>query len=550
MNQRSLIIGLDSATFDVIDGLIGEGRLPNLAEICRCGVRSRMLSTFPPRTAPAWVTCMTGQNPGMHGVFDFWFRRLEGYDLVETGLVTTASYAGRTVFDVLSRSGKRVAALFVPMTFPAWDVNGVMVAGPPLTPESVSGICHPPAKYQELGIKHDLHLHPPSLKDPRVQARTVKDLLDMENARAQAALQVWQEEDADCLMFVLEALDIVQHRLWKAFKQGGDHPFKDTIPRFYENVDRIIGRFMGAAGEDDLLFVISDHGMTAHPEVSFNTNAWLASAGWLRFSSRKARSSQLLRSSRDLFYRLMPQAYDKLKESIKGSGTAMGKKLRMASQGGSAIDWAKTAAWRIQMADPPLDGIMLNIEGRQPQGLIQPHRAQQTAQQIADSLLQVKEPSSGLPVVRKVYSKEEVYRGPYADEAPDLVVEFQAGFKADAGLHSGVFSATPAKKVELQSGTHSPQGIFLARGKPFAPGIEADLMGIADFAPMLLYSMGHSIPSFMDGRVHPQFFKTEFFQSHPPQIQEIELESIAEQAGYTAQEEAEMEDKLKNLGYL
>ena len=68
---RTLIVGIDGATWDVIDPLMAAGRMPNLARLVKEGARAPLNSTTPPMTLPSWSSMLTGTNPGKHGIFDF-----------------------------------------------------------------------------------------------------------------------------------------------------------------------------------------------------------------------------------------------------------------------------------------------------------------------------------------------------------------------------------------------------------------------------------------------------------------------------------------------
>ena len=72
---KSLILGLDGATWDVIKPLAEEGKLPTLKKLMEEGVWGNLESTIPPVTGPAWVSFATGRNPGKTGVFDFLNRK-------------------------------------------------------------------------------------------------------------------------------------------------------------------------------------------------------------------------------------------------------------------------------------------------------------------------------------------------------------------------------------------------------------------------------------------------------------------------------------------
>ena len=74
------IIGIDGATFDIIQPMIAEGELPNIARILNEGAFGDLESEKPPMTPPAWTSMFTGLNPGKHGVFHFIGRELGSYN--------------------------------------------------------------------------------------------------------------------------------------------------------------------------------------------------------------------------------------------------------------------------------------------------------------------------------------------------------------------------------------------------------------------------------------------------------------------------------------
>ena len=77
MSTRTLIVGLDGATWVLADRFMAEGRMPVLQRLVREGCRADLMSTTPPMTLPSWSSILTGCNPGKHGIFDF-TRRVPG----------------------------------------------------------------------------------------------------------------------------------------------------------------------------------------------------------------------------------------------------------------------------------------------------------------------------------------------------------------------------------------------------------------------------------------------------------------------------------------
>ncbi len=160
MSRRTVIFGLDGATFDVIDPLLAAGRMPALAALIARGVKAPLRSTVPPVSAPAWVTFLTGKHPGKHGVFNFQNLDARRYSGFSETLVNSSFFRGTTLLDhVGAAGGIRQLAYRVPMTFPAWDVpNAIVVSGPPV-PDRRRAYARPVAVETELGtvspLSHD-----------------------------------------------------------------------------------------------------------------------------------------------------------------------------------------------------------------------------------------------------------------------------------------------------------------------------------------------------------------------------------------------------------
>ena len=94
--MKVFVLGLDGATWDVLEPLIQQGLLPNLARLREQGSSGSLRSVFPPLSPVAWTGVMTGKNSGRHGIFEF----LEhGHDplrgRVNSSRRSSRSYCGR-----------------------------------------------------------------------------------------------------------------------------------------------------------------------------------------------------------------------------------------------------------------------------------------------------------------------------------------------------------------------------------------------------------------------------------------------------------------------
>ena len=141
MPARVLVIGLDGATFDLIEPWKEE--LPNLAGLMEGGAWGRLRSTVPPVTFPAWTSLATGTNPGRHGIFDF-TQRVPGAYRVE--FVNATFRRQPSVWRHLSKAGRRVGVMGLPAAYPPEAVNGFFISGfdSPVATGIDRSFVHPP----------------------------------------------------------------------------------------------------------------------------------------------------------------------------------------------------------------------------------------------------------------------------------------------------------------------------------------------------------------------------------------------------------------------
>ena len=127
MRQRVLVVGWDGADWEIVDDLLARGLLPNLESMLAHGGRGTLLSTIPSHSWAAWSSFLTGCNPAGHGVWDFVER--DPTDPDRRVPVSSTSIRRPTFLDQLSAAGIEVRAANIPVTFPAWDINGRMISG-------------------------------------------------------------------------------------------------------------------------------------------------------------------------------------------------------------------------------------------------------------------------------------------------------------------------------------------------------------------------------------------------------------------------------------
>ena len=208
---------------------------------------------------------------------------------------------------------------------------------------------------------------------------------------------------------------------------------------------------------------------------------------------------------------------------------------------------------------PP--SIWINLKGLRPQGIVELAEYEKVRDEVMATLSQLKDPRTGELVIKRVLKREEAFHGPFANEAPDLILDwwekghFSTGPSFSEQTNQPAISITEKRPTRGSEwgGTHRLHGILVAKGPQIRRGAEIEGARLIDFAPTLLYLLAQPVPRDMDGKVLEGLFKPEFLQSHPVRYDD-EKEEFQIPAGrvgdYSQEEEAQVEERLKALGYI
>jgi predicted AlkP superfamily phosphohydrolase/phosphomutase len=527
---RVMILGLDGATFDLIHPWAAQGRLPRLQALMTQGVAGELRSTTPPMSPPAWSSFMTGVNPGKHGIFDFTERKPGAYEIQ---FVSSQDRKAETVWKTLSRAGKRVCVIGVPTTYPVEAVNGVMISGfdaPAMTDRAI----YPAGLYAEIKEKVGEYIISPNIMKDVDDGHTdlaVDALLHSIDRKADIARYLWKREAWDCFMVVFGETDKVVHHFWKHHDPRSPHHqplgpasrYPDPVLAVYERLDAVVGGFADLCTSDTTLMVVSDHGTGGSSDKVIYVNAWLAANGYLGFREASGGSplsrlrtrlsevitSKILSKAKVWGRRLLsPRIRKNLRYRSQGLAPRFESMLRFA-----AIDWRATKAYSEETSFYP--GIWINLKGREPDGTVE---AGAEYEALRDALIEKlrgwRDPETGAPVVKQVWRREEVYRGPHLTGAVDLVIDWALD-RGYAYLSRPSYTSKdkqPIRRLDLtesgiskymmsRSGSHRDQGILIIKGSSVAPGTTLRGAEIIDMAPTILSLAGVPVPSGLDGRV-------------------------------------------------
>lgn len=552
-HTKALIIGLDGATFDLIDPLLAAGQLPHLAQLMAEGTWGRLRSVLPPNSAPAWAAFLTGKNPGRTGILNFRILDLRSYSGYANRFASSAAFAGQTFLDALSRQGRGVLAYRVPMTYPVWPVQGVMVAGYP-TPDRRRAYTFPPELGDEL-TPIALHSHDEILTAGVAEERRNADFEI--KSTGETMTRFLQAGEQDLYVCVSGITDGYQHKFWKYIDP--QHPlydpvegarYGDIIAEAYRKLDGLVGRLVAQVGPDWLVMILSDHGGGPRPAKALNLNAWLQQQGWLRAQAGNARP--LRQTARHLVdwarfnLPFLDWANRHLPERVRAG-------ISEIKSGAGLIDWGKTRAFRVPL-QYPAEGIEINLRGRQPQGIVErgaEYEAVRSA--ILEALRELADPEDGRPLVREAYRREEAYSGPFLEEMPDIVLLTDPAYDGGAGVDR-LITEVPLSFLARRSGDHLMEGVLILRGEGLVRrGQRVEGATITDLAPTILYALGCPIPRDMDGRVLTEALEPDLLARRPVVYGEpLGAGSGEATAGhaYSDEDEAGIRKALEGLGYI
>lgn len=578
--RRVMVIGLDGATFDLMRPWLAEGKLPTIARLMCEGASGEMASVPNMNSGAAWATFATGLNPGKHGVYWLVEYKPNSYELQPTNAL---SRHGETIWARLSRRGKRVAVLNVPITWPAEPVNGVLVAGWDCPGVRSRGFTYPPEFAQELLRACDGEFiitaayEAPEATLKGDLALGIRTIHKQTESHLKAARYVLSRGPWDLFIVIFTATDIAHHLLWKTFDPN--HPAYDpqeaaryggAIYDIYRQLDDAIAELLRYADEDTTVIVMSDHGAGIKAGAVHHINRWLESQGLLKRIENEGQGTETRPSSlRRQAMRLLADAIwasrrvlnEAQRERIKGwlpmlRGLRSKAEMHLYS---AQIDWSRTLAY----GNDADDFIRINLKGREPQGIVAPEDYEALRDHIIERLYAWRDPKSGRPLVEKVWKREEIYFGPYVDKADDILIRW-ADF-VPQGLDDGEMER-PRQFFDQISGGHKPNGILIMRGPGIMPGTTIEGAELIDMPPTILHLLGEPVPAIMDGKVLTQAFSPDALAAHPPVYDAPQAEALGtpgmngahghadgaemKEGSYSEEEALLVEERLRGLGYL
>ncbi|PYT04151.1 MAG: hypothetical protein DMF60_16170 [Acidobacteria bacterium] len=536
--MKTVIIGLDGATFDIIKPLASAGRLPVLSRLMSEGVSAPLRSTILPNSFPGWASCTTGTSEGMHGVFSPFIKNPSRYTV---RAMSGRDIMTRPVWDILTEYGGRSIVVNVPTTYPPEPISGLMVTGM-LTPSRESEFTYPASlKNELLGEFPNYIIEPQRIPDKHARANEFRRSIEV---RERALKYLMRRGEWDFLMVVFSALDRAQHDYWA--DMDPEHPrhdpntpaeFREFIHEIYQRLDVAVGRLIEEVPGDVRVLVVSDHGFCSEL-FEVRVNELLASSGLLAFKSPSSRRrlARVKEFNQKIARRFSPPATN---------GNVLDRKVEYGSAFLDEIDWSRTRAFFAQDK-----GVWVNLSGREAEGIVRDSEYDSVIREARFALEELTSPEDSLPVFEQVLRREEAFKGKWTARLPDLVM---IPFRDEYVYNERPSYGEVIVPADSTTGTHSAEGIFIAWG----PGINrsasfATQPNLRDVGPTALASLGCPLTTDMDGRALLEILDDigEPLRQGSSYKNSSETSEATSQSVYNAGEEAELRERLKALGYI
>lgn len=550
---RVFVLGLDAASPQLLQRWTD--RLPTFRRLMEEGTWGTLHSTRPPFTSPAWSCMLTGKNPAKVGIFGLRHRREGTYRFAAP---TSGQRLAPSVWELAGEAGRDVIVVNVPDTYPPTPVNGVLISGRPAPVEHSVPITYP----TDLRAHIDracggYRIGPAAEFEPGQREDEFHTWQDVLERQERAVDHLLESRRWDLAIYVSMAIDGISHHYWKDLDPN--HPDHDpqaagsagnVMLDTYRLEDQRLGRFLERLSPEDVLLVVSDHG-SAPCYHHIAVNLWLIQQGYLvlkdppqaakaSFTKTLARAAfDLYRQSATLRRLARPLRRSRLRDTVVHAQFARRTGGRIPLDALS-IDWERTTAY--YLGD---DRVYLNLQGREPAGTVMPGADYRDRREgLRQDLLAARHPETGEPLFAAVHTREEIYAGPYLDQGPDLLL-------VPGNDHWNLGGAVGTRLVDrpVVSGKHHPKGMLLAWGKDVQAGglVEA---AIYDIAPTILHMLGLAIPEDTDGRVRRDWFDPDSSTARRP-VESVQVPARdAAKYAWTSEEEAAVESRLRDLGYL
>ncbi len=498
----TLLIGIDAGCLPVFERLFEADRIPTIERLCSEGVTAPLESQIPPWTPSAWPSIYTGVNPGKHGVVGF-----VGYDGYDWHVASNDDIHEHSLWTLLDHHDRSSVVVNAPVTHPPDEFDGAVIPGF-LGPEDPP--CHPDGLLDEVrDAIGEYRVYPSYTRDDDSLSDSAKidEYQNLVRMRGEAFRYLADAFEPDFGFVQFQKTDTVFHEF------SGKQRYVDRV---YEATDEQIGTILEDC-DPDRIFLVSDHGMGQYDGYEFRVNEYLRDMGYLETTT----GGKGMPSWTPMRRRLREgEEYDTWEPGVAARAASVAarfgitaRRIRTALErvglADIAIEYApsgisRTANEQVDFAESEAYvrartelGVRINLEGREPNGIIPPEEYEELRENLIRALQAIETPD-GEPFFETVAPREQYFHGDELEETVDIVT-IPAGF--DHMLSEQLGDEDYFSPAEPWN--HKLDGVFVAAGEGIDETTALERAHLFDVAPTVMAAMGLPYSDRMDGSVVP-----------------------------------------------
>lgn len=510
--RRVLLIGLDGASWNVLQPLIDKGKLPNIKQLIHKGCWGVMDSPGPLFSEVIWTTIATGKTFQKHGIID---RLMEDPDSGVNVPPSSNLRKVKAIWNILSEKNKKVGVANYMLTWPVEKINGVMISerienintldylskdrSYPLFPDLCSRITLDSFKELQSSILTGIGKNGFLDKNKFLDVRWAIDTQKKDNFMAKFSEYLLRNRDFDFFCFYVRGIDVVSHYFWQyMFPEGFNLAkedilrYKETINNYYIWSDKIIGDLLKNSGKDTTVIIVSDHGFKTTPvdKYLFSKVDYLLEISGLSEIKIGSHTANLRNEPEDVFT---------FTKNIKITGNLSKEEFEEARGKAknilNGIKIRETGELIFKELKDTNDGFLIKL--------------------CQSYLLQN---SSGHIVIN-----DKEYR------IMDLLIK------------------------NIYSGEHSRSAIIIISGKGIHQNKVIEAATIYDVTPTILYYMGLPVAEDMDGKVLVEGIEDNYLKKNPIKYigtYETDKKDTIQKPIRSLSDEEILKDRMRSLGYI
>ncbi|MEP6657106.1 MAG: hypothetical protein ABJC33_07705 [Betaproteobacteria bacterium] len=510
MTTRILTIGFDACEVTLVQRWAAEGKLPNFAALARDSRTFRLDNPMETLPGAIWPEINTGRSSGKMGHF-YIPSQLHTGEAVLRGTRPSDIDPEFYFWTQASRAGKRVAVIDPVQAVPARDINGIQLIEWGLHDRTFEVSSEPPRLLEDIRSTYGDHpiascdVHGETVSGYR---RLLQGLLHGARTKTRFVSELIAREAWDLFSVTYSESHCAGHQFWHFMDPA--HPWhdphaarelQDALLSVYAAVDDALPALLAAAGRDATVFGIFSHGIDLYydgpqllPEVLVRLGLAAGNLG--------APGRLLRRAKTAVTYLPRP-----IKAVVKRLARSRALAAPVAAAGCLVDPFASPRTRAAFVNNNRCGGIRLNLRGREPFGSVEPGaEAEAMLELLRRELLALRDPASGVPIIRHVQTASEAF-GPYHHiDLPDLICVFRTDLGMLEHCESpavGHVYAPVYHPHAPRSGDHSVNSQLWISGPGIVGTPEAGCGNVLDIAPTILDALGVALPEWLDGRPLP-----------------------------------------------